>query len=270
VTTDQLIDLPATDLERVDRRRILGELHGRPVNFMGAPLTFRRLWSFVRRPGLLVSLADDVIYRVRFRLFKLIYDGICFVVVRAWQKPLRASLEPRASDRILDFSASSGSTAVTFARDFPQANFVAADPNPKAVKKARRNIARHQIPNVTVIAAPLHGRLPFDADSFDRIISVLAFHDRIPDDRLSIAKELLRVLRRGGTLHVADFDKAATHGEGRILIYTERISGRAAAEPHINGSWTAVLKKAGFTGIRSQSSFSVGVGRITVVTARKR
>ncbi len=237
---------------------------------MGAPLSFQRLRSFVRWPRLLTSLAGYLVYRIRFRVSKLIYDFICFVVARAWQEPFRASLAPRANDRILDFGAGSGSTAVTSARRFPQASFIGADPNPKAVEKARQNIARRQIPNVTVIAAPLHGRLPFDAGSFDKVVSVLTFHDRTPDEKLDIAKEMLRILRRGGTVLVADFDKPASRGERGILRLAEYISGPAAAEPHMNGSWTTVFAKAGFTGIRCRSSSSVGVGRITVVKARKR
>jgi SAM-dependent methyltransferase len=141
---------------------------------------------------------------------------------------------------------------------------------PKAVEKAKQNIARRQIPNVTAISAPLHGRLPFDAGSFDKVVSVLTFHDRTPDEKLGISKEMLRVLRRGGTLHVADFDKPATRGERRILIFAERVLGRTAAEPHMNGSWMTILPKVGFLGIRCQSSFSVGVGRIIVGKARKR
>jgi hypothetical protein len=72
---------------------------------MSVPLSFQRLWSFVRWPPMLASIAGRGIYRIRFRVAKLIYDGICFVVVRAWQEPLRASLAPRSNDRILDFGS---------------------------------------------------------------------------------------------------------------------------------------------------------------------
>jgi ubiquinone/menaquinone biosynthesis C-methylase UbiE len=226
--------------------------------------------TFVHWPRLLASLAGHIISSIRFRVAKFIYDRICFVVARAWQEPLRASLVPRANDRILDFGAGSGLAAVTFARRFPQATFIGADPNPKAVEKARRSIARRQLPNVKVITTPLHGRIPFDAGSFDQVVSVLTFHDRTPQQKLEICDEMFRILRRGGTLHVADFDKPATRSECRILTYAERVSGQAAAEPHMNGSWTTVLKKARFAGVRYRSYFSVGVGRIGIVKARKR
>ena len=77
-------------------------------------------------------------------------------------------------------------------------------------------------------------------------------------------------MRRGGTLHVADFDKPENRGEGRILEFARRISGPAAVSPHMNGSWTEYLAKGGLTGVRRQSSSSIGIGRISVVKARKR
>ena len=216
--------------------------------------------------------APGLFGRIRFRIAKLLYDGFFITMVRdkSWQEPLLASLAPQVNNRILDFGAGSGSTAIMRARRFPEASFVGADPSPKVVEKARQNIARRHIPNVTIIVAPLHGRLPFDAGSFDKVVCVLAFHDRPPDEKLGIAKEMLRILRRGGTLHVADFDKPQTRGERAILSFAEYISGRAASEPHMNGSWTAFLAEARFVGIRRQSSHSVGIGRVSVIKARKR
>jgi ubiquinone/menaquinone biosynthesis C-methylase UbiE len=209
--------------------------------------------------------------RIRFRAAKLLYDGFFVVMVRdaSWQEPLLAAIAPNANSRILNFGLGSVSTARNLAARFPQANIVGADPNPKAVERMRRLIMRRNISNITVIAAPCQGRLPFDANSFDKVVLVLALHDRTPDIKLAIANEMLRVLRHGGTLHVADYDKPATPRERGTLTFAEYISGRAAAEPHLNGNWTAFFAKAGFVGIRRQSSHSIGIGRITVVKARK-
>jgi hypothetical protein len=103
----------------------------------------------------------------------------------------------------------------------------------------------------------------------DKVVLVLAFHDRAPDEKIAIAKEMLRLLRRGGTLHVADYDKPAASGERAILMFARYFAGPAAAQPHIDGSWTEFLAKAGFSGVRRQSSHSVSVGRVSLVKARK-
>jgi SAM-dependent methyltransferase len=210
--------------------------------------------------------------RIRFRLAKLLYDVFFIVMVRdgSWQEPLIASLAPEANDRILDFGPGSVSTSLALALRYPQAIFVGADPDPKAVRRTQRRIARQRIGNVVVIEASLQGRLPFNASSFDKVVCVLTFHDRLPDQKTRIAKEMLRVLRHGGTLLVADYDKPDTPAERGILEFTRYISGMAAAEPHISGSWTEYLAMAGFASVRRQSSHSVSIGRISVIKARKR
>ena len=99
---------------------------------------------------------------------------------------------------------------------------------------------------------------------------MLGQQERTSEEKLRNDKELVRVVRRGGTLHVADFDKPETPREGRILEFARRVSGPAAVAPHVDGSWTECLGKGGLTGVRRQSSYSIGIGRISVVKARKR
>jgi ubiquinone/menaquinone biosynthesis C-methylase UbiE len=210
--------------------------------------------------------------RFRYWFAKLIYDFIFFVLVRdgSWQEVLFASLAPKAGDRILDFGPGSSSTAISLALRYPEATIIGADPNSRAVEKARLSVARKQLQNISVIDVPLDGELPFDAGSFDKVVCIFVLHDRAPVEKLRIVRELIRVVRRGGTLHVADFDKPENPGEGGILEFARRMSGSAAAEPHINGSWTEFLAKGGFAGVRRQSSRSIGIGRISVVKGRKR
>jgi len=216
--------------------------------------------------------APGLFIRLRYLVAKFIYDVIFVVLVRdgSWQEGVVTSLAPKADDRILDFGTGSSSTAVSLALRYPKAAFVGVDPSSRAVEKARRTILRKKLRNISIVSAPLPGKLPFDASSFDKAVCMLGFHDRSPEEKLRVAKEIARVLRRGGTLHVADFDKPENRSEGGILEFARRISGSAAAEPHMNGTWTECLTKGGLAGVRRQSSHSIGIGRISVVKARKR
>ena len=216
--------------------------------------------------------APGLFIRFRYLVAKFIYDVIFVILVRdgSWQEEVFASLAPKAGDRVLDIGPGSSSTAVSLALRYPEAAFVGVDPSSRAVEKARRTILRKKIRNISMVSAPLQGNLPFDASSFDKAVCMLGFHDRSPEEKLRVAKEIAKVLRRGGTLHVADFDKPENRGEGGILEFARRISGPAATEPHMNGTWTEYLAKSGLAGVRRQSSHSIGIGRIAVVKARKR
>jgi SAM-dependent methyltransferase len=210
----------------------------------------------------------------RFRLWasKLIYNLIFAVLVRdgSWQEGLFACLAPKIGDRILILGLGSLSSAISLARRYPEATFIGVDPNVKDVEEMRRSVVREPLANVSVVDAPRSGKLPFDAASFDTALCILALHGSPPDEKIGIVKEIVRVLRRGGTLHVADFDKPENRGEGGILEFGRRISGSAAVASHVDGSWTGVLAKVGLAGIKRQSSHSIGIGRISIVRARKR
>ncbi len=215
--------------------------------------------------------AADRLRDVRFQFFRLLYGVFHSVMVRdsSWQEPLLASISPDPRCRILSFGQGSVAIARTIALRFPDAEIVGADPHPSVIETARRWLVRNSIPNLMIMDVPAGKRLPLNAGSFDKVVLVLAFHYRMPEEKLMVAREMRRVLRHGGTLHVAACDKPSFAGEDAVLRITRYLSGPAAADSHLDGTWTEFLTKAGFVGIRRQSSQSVRVARISVVRARK-
>ena len=208
----------------------------------------------------------------RFWVAKFFYRISFALVLRdaSWQEDLFASLAPKEDDRILDLGKGSSSSAISLALRYPKANFVIVDPNSKAAERSRLRALREKIENITVLQASLPGKLPMNAGSFDAAICIFALHDSLPTEKVSIIKEIVRVLRHGGTLRVVDFDKPENPREGRILELGGRISGAAAVAPHFNGSWVSLLAKAGLTGTIRLSSHTIGSARISIVKARKR
>jgi SAM-dependent methyltransferase len=99
---------------------------------------------------------------------------------------------------------------------------------------------------------------------------MLRLHDRPPEGKIGLLKEIARVLRRGGRLYVVDFDKPENPGEGGMLAFAQLIWGTASVAPHVSGSWVEFFVKVGLAGVRRQSSHSIGIGRLSVVKARKR
>jgi ubiquinone/menaquinone biosynthesis C-methylase UbiE len=217
-------------------------------------------------------LAPGVFVRFRYRVSKLIYESMSGLIVRAggWQEELFGSLAPKAGERILDFGRGNSSTSISLALRYPEAKVVAMESSCEAARRVRSKAIRRRILNLSVVVAPPHGPLPFHAGSFDKVVCRLGLHDFAPNEKLAILKEIARVIRRGRTFHVADFDKAESPGEGGILELASRISGPVAVAAHVDGSWTEFLVKAGFASVRRRSSHSIGFGRISVVKARKR
>jgi ubiquinone/menaquinone biosynthesis C-methylase UbiE len=205
------------------------------------------------------------------RLTKRLYDGFFAIVMQkgAWREPLIESLAPQAGNTILDFGSGSSWTAIPLAQSFPEVIFVGVEADQVSMERVMKEVAQRHIPNLRVLAAPASDRFPVNAGTFDKAVCVLTFHDLPPDQKLQLAREFRRVLRRGGTLHVADYDEPSRSGEQIALTLAAQISGYNAAGPHFDGSWTKFLTEAGLVGVRRQSSHSVGIGRISIVRARK-
>jgi SAM-dependent methyltransferase len=210
----------------------------------------------------------------RFRLWssKLIYNLIFAILVRdgSWQEVLLDSVALKANDRVLNFGLGGLSTVVSLAIRNAEATFVGVASNARGAEKMQRSVVRRQLLNLSVVDVAYSEKLPFDPGSFDTVLCILALHGRPLGEKLGIVKEIVRVLRRGGTLYAADFDKPENHGEGGILEFARRIWGSVAVASHMDGSWTGVLAKAGLAGVKRQSSHSIGIGRISIVRARKR
>src|SRR5205807_7591340 len=70
------------------------------------------------------------------------------------------------------------------------------------------------------------------AASFDKVICSLALHPLRQDKKLALLKEMRRVLRHGGALYLADFDKPLRPTEIHALRGTGYLFGPDTAKSH--------------------------------------
>lgn len=187
----------------------------------------------------------------------------------SWQEPLFELMSPKRGERLLAFGRGSAATAISLAERFTELSIVVADPDPSIVRKSKRAIEEQHIENITFIDAPSVVALPVHTGSFDRAMCVLAFHLRTPDEKIALAKETFRILRRGGVFYVADYDRPTSREERIVLNLAAQISSRIAVQSHVDGTWGKHFKKAGFTGAKLQSSHSVRIGRVAMLSFRK-
>ena len=160
----------------------------------------------------------------------------------SWQEPLFDLVPPKSGERLLAFGPGSAATAISLAERFTELSIVVADPDPSIVRKSKRAIEKQQTSNITFIDAP---SIAVHTGSFDRAICVLSFHLRAPDEKIALAKEAFRVLRRGGALYAADYDRPTNREERIVLNLAAQISSRIAVQSHFDGTWGKLFKKGG-------------------------
>jgi len=174
----------------------------------------------------------------------------------------QARLEP--GQRVLDVGCGTGSLAVQIRRGSPTVEVVGLDPDPKALAIARRKAERSR---VSVRFEEGYGdALPFGDAAFDRVTSSLMFHHLDLATRRGMLREVLRVLRPGGSLHLLDFGRSEERRGGlleRLLHSAEHL--RENTDARI----AAMIAEAGFEGVELVSASRTFFGRVAFHRGRK-
>jgi ubiquinone/menaquinone biosynthesis C-methylase UbiE len=126
----------------------------------------------------------------------------------------------RAGHKALEIGCGTGNLLIVIKRSHPQAEVVGLDPDPKALARARRKATRKGLS--IELDRGFAEDLPYPDGSFDRVFSSLMFHHLEPEQRVAALREVRRVLRPGGSLHLLDFGGERVPTDGLIARFAHR------------------------------------------------
>lgn len=162
----------------------------------------------------------DFIPALRFRALTRLYDPLVRVTTRerAFKRALMEQVRPRSGARLLDLGCGTGTLTLQLAMAHPDARALGLDADAEALAIAARKAGE------SGAAIELHQgdarRLSFDDDSFDAVVSSLFFHHMSGAGKHEVLREVRRVLRPAGELHVADWGRPgnALSAAGFLLV----------------------------------------------------
>jgi ubiquinone/menaquinone biosynthesis C-methylase UbiE len=151
----------------------------------------------------------------------------------------RAGVQP--GHRVLEVGCGPGNLLMQLSRRVPGADLTGIDPDPAALRKARRKAARRGLTVRFTLAYA--DELPLPDDSLDRVLSSYMLHHLDEEPQVAAMREIRRVLRPGGELHVVDADG------------TRRPGARGHQHPRLAGHTPeriqAVMRQGGLTEVSS-------------------
>ncbi|HWP38923.1 MAG TPA: class I SAM-dependent methyltransferase [Gemmatimonadales bacterium] len=194
-----------------------------------------------------------------------LYDPLTKLLgVERYHRRLLEQAGIRPGSRVLDVGCGTGSLTILAKRLNPAAELIGIDPDPKALARARRKAQRAGLK--VHFDSAYSERLPFPDACFDTVLSALMLHHIHRDTKLLALREIRRVLKPGGSLHLADFDKAGQprglHGVLASMLHSRPGSTR-------QGTVLGLMRDAGLGDAEEIARRASVMGRIVYYSAAR-
>lgn len=169
----------------------------------------------------------------------------------------------RSGQRVLEIGCGTGSLLLTIKRRHPSAEVVGLDPDPKALNRASEKAKAEQLP--IRLDRGYAQELPYSDASFDRVFSAFMFHHLGSAAKERTLREVVRVLKPDGSLHLLDFGGATVATDGLMARMAHR---NERLRDNFGDRIPTTLREAGFAHVTERSHhISKIMGRITYYSA---
>lgn len=212
-------------------------------------------------------MSDRYIPALAYRWLTPLYDPVVALTTR--ERTFKAALVAQAAlqpgQRVLDLACGTGTLTIAAKRSQPQAEIVGLDGDPEILERARRKAAEAGL-ELRFDHALSHP-MPYPDAAYDVVVSSLFFHHLDRDAKLATLREVRRVLRPGGVLHVADWGQAA-NPLMRVLFYlVQLLDGFETTADNVAGRLPQFMREYGFVDVAETRRFATPLGSISLYRA---
>jgi ubiquinone/menaquinone biosynthesis C-methylase UbiE len=205
---------------------------------------------------------------LRFPALTRIYDPVIRLTTREERfKSLlveQAAIEP--GQRLLDLGCGTGTLAIQVKRREPRAEVAGLDADPEMLDQARVKAQRDGVE--LELTEGFSTELPYEDASFDRVLSTLFFHHLDPEPKRVTAREIARVLRPGGELHVADWGRPSDPAMRVAFLGIRLLDGFENTAENFRGELPRIFEEAGLEQAEETDRLRTVFGTLALYRAR--
>ena len=191
------------------------------------------------------------------------YDPLLWILGGdAVKRPLIEQATLESGFRVLDIGCGTGSLTLLIEKLHPDVEVVGLDPDPKALSIAKRKAERAGL--AIRLDQGFSDQLPYPDASFDRVFSSLMFHHLDQEVKSATLREVRRVLRPGGSLHLLDFGPPRS-GLSRALAHV--LHSAEHLRDNLEDRIPSFMEQAGFVQSEELGHRSTLVGSLSYYRA---
>lgn len=190
------------------------------------------------------------------------YDPVVALTTRenAFKNALADQAWIAAGHRTLDLGCGTATLSILLKQKQPNAVIVGIDGDAKILQIARKK-ARKAGVDITFDEG-MSFDLPYEDESFDRIVSSLFFHHLSRESKLETLREVNRVLKPDGEFHVADWGLPTSRLMRGASYLIQFLDGFETTADNFNGLLPRLITDAGFSFVEETVHFNSVFGTI--------
>ena len=138
--------------------------------------------------------------------YDLMNDFMSAGMHRVWKRSFIDTANINKDDVCLDLAAGTGDIAKLIAKKVKEKSIYLCDQNLEMIEKAKERSLNEGFYHKCFFAVSSAEQLPYDNETFNHVF--ISFGFRNFSDKKNSLKEIYRVLKKGGKLHILEFSKA--------------------------------------------------------------
>ena len=168
---------------------------------------------------------------------------------------------------LLDLGCGTGTLTKMIAESVPELHVVGFDADPATLKQAQKKLS--SLGGRVTLQQGFAQQIPFSTDSFDVVVSSLFFHHLTTEQKNDALKEIFRVLKPGGLLHIADWGKPSSLVQRVLFVIVQLLDGFETTQDSVENALPKLIKDSGFIQVDNKIYFPTLLGTIRLFQATK-
>lgn len=183
------------------------------------------------------------------------------------KQTLIAATNISSNAKVLDFGCGTATLTIMVKQICPDAKVTGVDVDAEILDKAIQKVKDKKL---DIFLLNYDGvNLPFQNNSFQRVISCLVFHHLNTDTKQKVLAEIFRVINRNGQLHLADFGRSKSRVQRILFNIIRGLDGFKPTKANADGLLPELISAAGFENVKIQRRFKTMFGEVQIISADK-